>query len=282
MYTKHALSATLLSTLTLAQSNNFNIDPTASSKVVADVEHFITTLTANPTFQTDVAVLLSAVPASVLLEASNDPAALLEELSNEEDLPAWVSAIPTSVIASLETLAAKPIEAVEDVTLYIEELAGDPEVESVISVLATAVPSSVQEEIDADPSAFLESIVTATALPSWVSGIPAPLQSKIGSVINQGLSIIAADLEGSTATVTAKVGTAGAVVPTYTAVSGGLTSVVSAQATGSGAGAGGNGSIATGSPVPIQAPASGAASLRVAAGSVVALVAAGAGFWFVG
>jgi len=137
------------------------------------------------------------IPSSVVALAQSSPEALLKELESNADLPAYLSAIPTSVISSLETLAAKPIEAVNDLTNYVEQLAAEPEVSAAISVLMTAVPTSVQDALESDPISFIENIVTQTALPNWVTGIPAPLQSEIGGVINKGLSIIAGDLEGT-------------------------------------------------------------------------------------
>lgn len=137
------------------------------------------------------------IPSSVIALAESSPEALLKQIESYTDLPAYLSAIPTSIINSLETLAAKPIEAVNDLTNYIDQLAAEPEVSAAISGLMTAVPTSVQDALQSDPIAFLENIVTETALPNWVTGIPAPLQSEIGAVVNGGLNIIAADLEGT-------------------------------------------------------------------------------------
>ena len=106
-----------------------------------------------------------------------------------------MSAVPTPVLESLETLVAKPIKAVGDVEGYLEQLVEEPAIRSAVSVLMTAVPTSVQNAFESNPIDFLENIVTATALPSWVTDIPAPLQSDIGSIVNKALSIIDKDLE---------------------------------------------------------------------------------------
>lgn len=84
---------------------------------------------------------------------------------------------------------------------YIESLIEEPGVSSVLSVLMTAVPTSVQNAFESGPVKFVENLITATALPTWVTDIPAPLQSDIGSVVNKGLSIVAADLEATAAPV---------------------------------------------------------------------------------
>ena len=156
----------------------------------------MTALEANPTFQADLAVLTSVLPSSVIQEGEQDPEALVEQIFASSELPAWVSAIPTPVIESLESLIAKPINAVDDVENYVEQLVEDPEVASAVSVLMTAVPTSVQDAFESNPASFLENIITATALPTWVTDIPAPLQSDIGSIVNEALSIIDQDLEG--------------------------------------------------------------------------------------
>ena len=134
-------------------------------------------------------------------EAEEDPEELIDQIAGSDGIPAWVSAIPTPVVDSLETLVAKPIKAVGDVEGYLEQLAEEPEIASAISNLMTAVPTSVQQAFETDPAGFLENIVTATALPSWVTDISAPLQSDIGSIVNEALSIIDKDLEeGANAT----------------------------------------------------------------------------------
>lgn len=218
--------------------------------MIADVHNFITTLESSPAFQTDVAAILSVIPSSVVALAESSPEAFLKQIESYTDLPAYLSAIPTSIINSLETLAAKPIQAVSDLTKYIDQVAAGPEVSAAVSVLITAVPTSVQNAFKSDPISFLENIVTKTALPNWVTAIPAPLQSEIGGVINEGLSIIAADLEG-----------------TGKASSGPLPKV-----TGSGSGGSSNTTKPTTGPV---APFVGAAApLRSVGAAVVALVAA--------
>lgn len=112
-------------------------------------------------------------------------------------MQAYITAIPTSVLDSLETLAAKPMEAAEDVGMYLEELSDDPEVSAALAVLETAVPTSVQLAIQSDPIAFAENILTATVIPGWASDIPAPVQSQLGNAINGAMSIVAANLEGT-------------------------------------------------------------------------------------
>lgn len=196
-------------------------------------------------------------------EAEQDPEALINQIGASGDVPTWVSAIPTPVVDSIETLVAKPIKAVDDVEVYLEQLVEEPEVASAVSVIMTAVPTSVQHAFESNPAGFLENIVTATALPSWVTDIPAPLQSDIGSIVNEALSIIDKDLEGG-ANAT---GTSSGFIP----------SSGYAKATGVGGLVGYNGTnggpsaspIAfTGAAAPMKTAAAGMAALMVGAGVV--------------
>jgi len=255
MQSKLLLPTALLTTLSLAQTNNFNINTEAATKVVADVENYVQTLAEDPTFQTDVAAILSVIPSSIIDAAQVSPEALVQQLQTNTAIEEYITAIPTSVFDSLETLAAKPIEAVNDLGDYLEELSDDPQVSAALAVLETAVPTSVQIAIQSDPVAFAENILTATAIPGWASDIPAPVQSEIGAVINGGLSIIAANLEGT--------GMA-------TAVSSGMMP----KATGSGSSSGGSSNTTAPTTGP-AAPFEGAgASLKSVGVGAVALVGA--------
>ena len=191
-------------------------------------------------------------------EAEQNPDELIDQIGANGELPAWVSAVPTPVVESLETLVAKPIKAVDDVEGYLEKLVEEPEIASAISVLMTAVPTSVQQAFESNPAGFLENIVTATALPSWVTDIPAPLQSDIGSIVNEALSIIDEDLEGGGASVTG-------------ASSGFKPSAGFAKATGTGGVVGYNGTNGgpNGSPIAFTGAA---APMKTAAAGVVALI----------
>lgn len=174
--------------------------------------------------------------------------------------PAWISAIPTTVLDSLATLLAKPLEADADVNAYLGSLLEEPGASSVLSVLMTNVPTTVQQAFESDSISFVVNFATATPLPAWASSVPAPIQSDLGSVINDALSIIDADLEGSAL-----------VAPTNTgSLSGFFPSVVSAFPTGTGSVVAPS---ATGSPIafegaaaPIKTAAAGAAALVGAAG----------------
>lgn len=215
MQFKLFLPTALLTTLSLAQTNNFNLNTEAVShsapcsllfsltpssqatRVVADIENYVQTLAEDPVFQTDVAAILSVIPSSIINAAQVSPEALIDQLQTNTAMQAYITAIPTSVLDSLETLAAKPIQAAEDVGYYLEGLSDDPEVSAALAVLETAVPTSVQLAIQSDPVAFAENVLTATAIPGWASDIPAPVQSQLGNAINSGLSIVAANLEAT-------------------------------------------------------------------------------------
>ena len=230
----------------------------------------MTSLEANPTFKEDVAALETALPSSVIQEAEQDPEELIDQIGIDGQVPAWVSAIPTPVAESLETLAAKPIKAVEDVEGYVDELVKEPEISSVVSVLMTAVPTSVQQAFETDPAGFLESILTGTALPTWVTDIPAPLQSDLGSIVNEAFSIIDKDLEGgATTTGAATTGTSTRSVPAsgYARATGGVQNVVGYN--GTGGGSTGAPLAFTGAAASMKTAAAGMAALMVGAGVVL-------------
>ena len=217
--------------------------------MIAEAGNFITTLESSPAFATDVAVLASVLPASIVAEAASNPDALIDNLAeNPTAAAALLSAIPTTVLDSLETLLAKPIKALGDVEGYVDSVLQEPGASSVISVLMTAVPTPVQESLESDPVGFVANLITTSALPTWVTDISAPLQSDIGSVLNKALSLIDADLEGT-----------GVAAPM--AASTGFFPTVVVKPTGSGGGVV-TGPKPTGSPITFVA---GAAPVRTAA-----------------
>ena len=199
----------------------------------------------------------------MIQEGEQDPEALINQIGASGKVPAWVSAIPTPVLESLETLVAKPIKAVGDVEGYLEQLVRESEVASAISVLMTAVPTSVQQAFGSNPASFLENIVTATSLPSWVTGIPAPLQSDIGSIVNEALSIIDKDLGGGANTT----GASGGFIP----------SPSYAKATGTGGVVGYNGTNGGPTGTPVAYTGAAAPMKTVAAGMAALMVGAGVG-----
>ena len=283
MRSKLVINVAFFLATAFAQTNNFNIDtaevtvlfqfrlilpltPTPQeTKVFDEVEGFVTILEANPTFRAGIAALITALPSSVVQEAEQDPEALIGQIGANGKLPAWVSAIPTPVIESLETLVAKPIKAVGDVEAYLAQIVEEPEFASAISVLMTAVPTSVQQAFESNPAGFLENIVTATQLPLWATDIPAPLQSDIGSTVNEALNIIDNDLQSNISTTRASIG--------LTPSSGYAT----ATATGTGGVVGYNGTNGgpTGKPMAYMGAA---APMKTAAAGMMALMV---GVWLV-
>ena len=127
----------------------------------------------------------------------------------------------------------------------------------------TAVPTSVQEAFESNPSDFLENIVTAKTLPPWVTDISAPLQSDIGSTVNEALSIINNDLQSSTSTTGASIEF--------------MPSSGYAKATGTGVVVGYNGTNGGPTGTPIAYMGAAAPMKMVAAGMMVLMV----GVWVV-
>jgi len=149
--------------------------------------------------------IASAIPDSVISQAQNNPVSFADSFASAS-APAWVSAIPTFVVGSLETILAKPIKAGDD----LGSIAVAPQASSVFA--NTAIPTSVKAAFTSDPAEFIADVLSGDTWPTWVSSLPAPLQSQVGSVVNQGLSIIAADYEA----------TAGASIPTRSTYSGSM------------------------------------------------------------
>ena len=243
-----------------------NVYSLKETKVLNEIAGFFTTLEANPTFQADVAALAiaTAVPSSVVQEAKENPEELIEQAAGSDNDPAWVSAVPTPVVDSLGTLVAKPAKAVGDVEGYLKKIAAEPEIASAISNLMTAVPTSVQQAFETNPAGFLGNIVTATALPSWVTDISAPLQSDIGSIVNEALSIIDNDLEGganATGTSSGAIPSSGYAKATGTGGSAGYN--------GTNGGSNGNPAAFTGAAVPMKTVAAGMAALMFGVGVII-------------
>lgn len=283
MHSKIVINVAFFSATAITQTNDFNIDtaevtfffqfrPLLSltstpqeTKVFDEVEGFVTILEANPTFRAGIAALITALPSSVVQEAEQDPEALIGQIGANGKLPAWVSAIPTPVIESLETLVAKPIKAVGDVESYLAQIVEEPEFASAVSVLMTAVPTSVQQAFESNPAGFLENSVTATPLPPWVTGIPAPLQSDIGSIVNEALSIIDNDLQRNISTTRASIG----ITPS--------SGYVTATAPGTGGVVGYNGTNGGPTGTPTAYLGAGAPMRAAAAGTMALMV----GVWLV-
>ena len=196
MHSTLFLGTALFSAVALA---DISIDISKADEVASDFVAYVSSVTANPAFESDINAIASAIPSSVIAAAEKDPEAFAQAIFTATALPAWVSAIPTPALDSLETLAAKPIKAVEDVASYVGSEFTAAGFESVDSVLATAIPSSVIAQLESNPESFIEAQFTATGPPAYITALPQDVQSDIGSIINEGLSIIASDLEASSA-----------------------------------------------------------------------------------
>ena len=154
-------------------------------------------------------------------------------LATDTALPNYATAVPTQVLESLETLAAKPIQVGEEVGAYVAAALSDPSFPAVSSVLATALPSKLRPLLDSDPGAFLAVGLTASVTPSYFSSLPSAVQSELVSFINGGIALEASVLAAPVATAGPNMNTS--VVP----------------ATGTGAG-----SSTTSSPIPFVGAAS--------------------------
>ncbi|KAL2043863.1 hypothetical protein N7G274_003383 [Stereocaulon virgatum] len=261
MQTKFLISAALFSVSTFAGTNDYNIDYAGEAKISSDASKFLSTVQANPAFQSDMAAVLRVVPSSVVPLVKTNPADLIYSLATATSTPDWVSNIPTPVIDSLATLYAKPVIAIADGGLSLASALQQPPAAAAMSVFIANAPTSVQNAYQSDSVSFILDFAAATPLPAWASNVPAPVQKQVGSIINKALSTIGSDLTAST------------LAPTITpARSGFKPSAVSARPTGTGSVAvfkpSGTGSIVafTGAAAPMKTAAAGAVVLAGAAG----------------
>ncbi|KAK0514423.1 hypothetical protein JMJ35_003040 [Cladonia borealis] len=113
-------------------------------------------------------------------------------------------ALPTTISPAQET------KAIKDLSAYLTSLTAQPAYTAAAAAFASAVPSDVQSEIENDPDAYLQSVLTETALPSWFSALPTSALAYFSSVGQAEISIISKDAKGPAPTNAAKV--AGAVM----------------------------------------------------------------------
>lgn len=204
------LSSLFLSAAFLAASAvaDVSIDVSKGAQVASQNAGVLSSITANPVFQSDVSILATAVPSSIIDALANNPQAAIEALST--------ASLPTDVLDSLASVAAVPIAAGEDIASYVSAAIAEPAFSSAQSVLATAVPSPLQPIIKEKPAAFLAGGITASVTPAYLSSLPTGVQSELASFINGGLHIFASDL-AATGTPIARNSTATGMVTSVTA-----------------------------------------------------------------
>ncbi|CAD6576394.1 MAG: hypothetical protein ASARMPRED_007712 [Alectoria sarmentosa] len=128
--------------------------------------------------------------------------------------PTPTTLTPTSITDAQAT------HILDDLNAYISLLLPDPEITAVVSLLATAAPASVLDDLRADPIGYLEFwLAQTTTTPSWVSAtLPTPYQAYWLSVQSVEASIIAQDLKAAAATTEATVVTVVEGAPAVTTV----------------------------------------------------------------
>ncbi|KAF6239282.1 hypothetical protein HO173_002543 [Letharia columbiana] len=86
------------------------------------------------------------------------------------------AALPTQVIASIEN--------------YYSSLEKQPEFSSAIQALTSAMPASILNQIENDPTDYLSSVLGAGAQPSWISALPTSYINYFSSIGAAEASII--------------------------------------------------------------------------------------------
>ena len=232
MYSTSVFGAVVFSTFAFAQ---VSIDVSEGAQVASEAAAILASITANPEFASDEAALATALPSSVIAAAINNPEAVVEGLGTATALPSYATAVPSAVLGSLESLAAKPIAAGEAIAAYVGFATSNSAFPLASSILATAIPSSLRPLLESDPAAFLADAITASETPSYFSALPTAVQSELAAFIDGGLAIEASVFAASVPTA----------APTMN------TSVVAATGTGSM-----SPPKTTGSPVPYVGAAS--------------------------
>ncbi|KAL8706379.1 MAG: hypothetical protein Q9201_000587 [Fulgogasparrea decipioides] len=174
--------------------------------------------------------------------------------------------IPTQILSPAK---ATSIAVVAD--SFIASVTAAPEFSSVVSVLATGVPVTAQEAIEADPFGLLVDLVKGSPLPPW---LPPSVGEFIQSVAEDTAQIVTSDFGMLYTSVSSEV----AALPTGTAASSGFVFPTGSYVRSNSTGPRPTGSAAAPSSIP-QAFPSGASSLNareLAMAVVVAGVAAGA------
>ncbi|MCJ1313082.1 hypothetical protein MMC25_006759 [Agyrium rufum] len=101
---------------------------------------------------------------------------------------------------------------VSDVEAYQQSLQEDPAFQSIALVLATALPSTVLEEILTNPAGFFQEYATVTSEPAWLAALPTDVQGYLASVEAAEVSIINKDAGSASGMVTSATGAAGSAV----------------------------------------------------------------------
>lgn len=140
-------------------------------------------LNANAAYLSAISTIPKVAPASVVAPLSPiiNPNQFVPNLA--APAPSYLSNIPSSVRNSLSTLAANPMNDIN----YAKALATDSAFVSAISALATAVPSSVQKQLNTDPLDFFQTAIAASSAPAYIKSLPTSVQQRLGTAMTKGL-----------------------------------------------------------------------------------------------
>ena len=197
MHLTSIFGAVIFSTVAFAQAS---IDVSEGAQVASEGAAILASITANPDFASDEAALATAIPSSILAAEESNPEAIVEGLATDTALPSYATAVPSAVLESLETLAAKPIEVGEEIGAYVAAALSDPAFPVASSVLATAIPSQLRPLLESDPAAFLAGGITASVTPAYLSSLPTAIQSELAEFVNGGIAIEASVFAAPVAT----------------------------------------------------------------------------------
>ena len=224
------------------------------------VEISVTERTTVFTFTMHTTVAIS----SLLFAASCLAQSQLPDLSPDE-IKSEIVAVESQIASYVPGGIPSATAIAEDLASFVTSVTAQSEFNDAVSVLETAVPSSLVEAISANPEEVILSLATATSPPAWVEAIPTSVIDYLSSVGEEAVSLVQADLP----TVDSTYYYGGAPYPTGTA----------AYPTGSGYAlpTGGNSTAPT---VATPATYTGAASSFRSSALAVAAGLVGAGFMY--
>ncbi|KAL8946874.1 MAG: hypothetical protein Q9222_006786 [Ikaeria aurantiellina] len=138
------------------------------------------------------AIVAFHAASSIAQATSND-----EPLIDAGDIEAVV---PTQIVSPAE---ATSIATVLD--SFIASVTAAPQFSSVISVLATGIPITAQQDIEDDPTDFVLDIVRGSPLPAWATSLPPSVGEYIESIAEDAAAVATSDFAGLISSASAEV-----------------------------------------------------------------------------
>ena len=130
---------------------------------------------------------------SLLFAANSLAQAQLPNLSPAEIKSEIISA--ESIIASYVPGGLPSATAIaQDLASFVTSVTAQSEFSNAVSVLETAVPTSLVEALSANPEKVILSLATATSPPAWIEAIPTSVIDYLSSIGEEAVTVVEGDL----------------------------------------------------------------------------------------